>query len=151
MVRHLQRPGVLENPRGRGQLDREGCGYAYIRGRRGPSRREGAPVDAGAIDPQLEQANYNRARREQQELQIAKARGEVFDIALAESLFARMGSEIAAILDALPAKLKRLSPSVTATNLDMMQREIARSRNAAADLVERFDDFVEEYYAPSTD
>lgn len=151
MVRHLQRPGVLEKPRGRGQLDLDECRYAYIRWLRSPSQREGAPVDAGAIDPQLEQANYNRARREQQELQIAKARGEVFDIALAESLFARMGSEIAAILDALPAKLKRLSPSVTATNLDMMQREIARSRNAAADLVERFDDFVEEYYAPSTD
>ena len=39
---------------------------------------------------------------------------------------------------------------MTATTVDTMKREIARSRNAAADVVGRFDDFVEEYYAPST-
>ena len=49
-------------------------------------------VASSSKDMQLvERAKYNRARREQQELQMAQARGEVFEIALAESLFARMG------------------------------------------------------------
>lgn len=54
------------------------------------------------------------------------------------------------VLPVAPEQVIRMAGIRTST-VYTMKREIARSRNAAVDVVERFEDFVEEYCAPSTD
>ena len=92
MVRHLQGRGVFPKPKGPpASLISTNAGtppFADYAVPRGETVRSGRRT---GHRPQIERAKYNRARREQQELQMAQARGEVFEIALAESLFARMG------------------------------------------------------------
>jgi phage terminase Nu1 subunit (DNA packaging protein) len=43
-----------------------------------------------------------------------------------------LGSQISAILETIPAKLKRSVPTLTYTDLEIVRKEIIKTQNAAA-------------------
>ena len=58
--------------------------------------------------------------------------GETAPIAALEWALTSVCAQIGAVLETLPAKLKRHLPQLTAADLHLVQTEIARCRNAAA-------------------
>lgn len=58
--------------------------------------------------------------------------GETAPIAALEWALSSICSQIGAVLETLPAKLKRHLPQLTAADLHLIQTEIAKCRNAAA-------------------
>ena len=108
------------------------------------------PDEEEALNPIAEKSKLDQAKRIGQEINNKKAVGDVFPIEAGGFVFARIGAEIAAILESLPAKIKRLMPTMTATQLDMVKLEIAKARNSAVSVNERFDEFIEEHYTQPT-
>lgn len=104
------------------------------------------PVEDTGLNPVTEKALLDRSRREGQDLVNERRRSEVFPIEIAEFVFSKMGAEISAILESLPAKIKRLLPTTTATQMDAIRKEIAKARNTAADVNDHFDEYLEEYF-----
>lgn len=94
-----------------------------------------------------EKAKLIQAKRIGQDLQNEKLKGNLFPLIAGEYLFSRIASEIAAVLDSLPAKIKRVAPKMTATQVDEVKKEIAKATNACANVVERLDEFLEEHYS----
>lgn len=97
------------------------------------------------LNPVVEKALLDRARRQGQEIANEVKLGRLFPTEIAGFVIARMGVEIAAILESLPGKIKRQLPMMTATDVHMVQVEIAKCRNAAANVHELFDEFIGEY------
>jgi len=98
------------------------------------------------LNPIDEQAKLNREKRIGQQLANDQKMGNVFPIVAAEYVFSRMGAEIAAILESLPAKIKRTMPKMTATTVNEIKKEIAKARNSAVSVNEKFDEFLEDHY-----
>ena len=98
-------------------------------------------------NPIEEKMLLDRSRRVGQELQNEVKRGNLFPTVAGQYVISRMGVEIAAILETLPAKITRRAPKMTASQLDNIREEISKARNIAADVHERFDEFLEEHYA----
>jgi phage terminase Nu1 subunit (DNA packaging protein) len=67
-----------------------------------------------------------KALKEQQIL------GELAPIAALEWALTSVCAQISAVLETLPAKLKRRLPQLTSADLHLVQTEIAKARNAAA-------------------
>ena len=67
-----------------------------------------------------------KALKEQQIL------GELAPIAALEWCLTSVCAQISAVLETLPAKLKRRLPQLTSADLHLIQTEIARARNAAS-------------------
>lgn len=84
------------------------------------------------LDLARERAGLARAQRERIEMLNAQAKRELLPVALLERVLARLARQIAGTLEALPVQLKRQSPNLSAEDLDLINREIARIRNAAA-------------------
>lgn len=87
----------------------------------------------GKINGAEEKALLDRAKRVSLETKNEKAAGELLPVVVAELVFAQMGAEVSAILDPLPGALKRLMPTMTATQVDLVRKEIARAKNTACD------------------
>lgn len=107
------------------------------------------PDGEGLINPALEKALFDREKRIGQELSNDKQKGNLFPLSAAGFVFARVGTEMAAVLESLPSKIKRVMPKMTATHLNEVKKEIAKARNSCADIPDRLDEFLDEYYAPS--
>ena len=100
--------------------------------------RDAAPalmqVSSERLDPAQEIARANKERAEQIALKNAVLRHEQAPVwAVVSAIEKRMG-EISAILDAIPAELKRANPSLTQTDIAMVKRALARARNSAAEV-----------------
>lgn len=95
-------------------------------------------------DPIAEQARLARAKAEAQEMKNAVTRGELIPAAIAGELFGKLGSEMAAVLDSLPANIKRRVPSLTATDLEYIKAEIVRAQNSAAEVDRYLDEFADD-------
>lgn len=96
------------------------------------------------LDPATEQARLAKERADSIALKNARARGELIPADVAGLLFGRIGAEMAAVLDALPAKIKRRAPGLTATDLEFIKTEIVRAQNAAAEIDRYLDELIDE-------
>jgi phage terminase Nu1 subunit (DNA packaging protein) len=101
----------------------------------------------GKINPLLEKARLDREKRIGQELTNDLAKGNLFPITAAEHVFSRVGVEMASILESLPAKMKRIMPKMSATQLNEVKKEIAKARNSCVGVADRLDEFIEEHYS----
>jgi phage terminase Nu1 subunit (DNA packaging protein) len=86
-----------------------------------------------------EQGELMRARTQNLEadtrlkgLREAQLRNELAPIDALTWALSATCSQIAAILETIPAKLKRALPNLTATDLNIIRKEIAKAQNAAA-------------------
>lgn len=89
---------------------------------------------ASDLDLTEERARLARAQSERIEMENAVKRGELAPIDTLRDALVPVVAQIAAILDAVPVKLKRESPQLTATDLDIIKREIAKAQNIAAEV-----------------
>ena len=89
---------------------------------------------AGELDLTEERARLARAQSERIEMELAVRRGELVHTSAVTERLADAAAQIAAILDSIPVKLKRESPHLTATDIDIVKREIAKARNLAAEV-----------------
>ena len=64
--------------------------------------------------------------------------GQLAPIAALEWALGNVCSQISGVLEALPAKLKRRLPQLTAADVHLIQSEIAKARNAAASATIQF-------------
>ena len=108
-------------------------------------RLEGSGGDEESLDPQKEKTLLDREKRIGQELTNDKNRGDSFPTKLAGYVMSTICSEMVAVLESLPAKLKRVMPKMTATQMTLIKKEIAKCRNSAADVEEKLDDIIEQY------
>lgn len=88
-----------------------------------------------------EQGELMKARTENLEADTALKRlkeqqvlGELAPINVLEWALSSICAQIGATLETLPAKLKRRLPQLNAADLDIIRKEIAKARNAAADV-----------------
>lgn len=83
------------------------------------------------------------ARREWQELKNAQMRKELAPVHIIQWTLGKAASQISAILDALPMQLKKRNPKLTASNIELIKREIIKTQNAAAQITIDFDEYDE--------
>lgn len=86
-----------------------------------------------AIDFHHERARLTRAQAEGQELKNRVARGEYAKVELLLFAVAKIASQVNAALGALPMKIKRLQPKLSASEIRAIQSEIVNLQNAVAD------------------
>ena len=82
-----------------------------------------------------------RAQREGQEIKNSQLRNELAPVHLIEWTLGKVGSQISAILGALPLQLKKRNPKLTATNIETIRREIVKAQNIAAQVTVEFDEY----------
>lgn len=70
----------------------------------------------------------------------AERRRELAPVAVLEVVLARVGRQIAGILEALPIQIKRHSTAITTEDLQIIEREIVRARNLAANIELKLDE-----------
>ncbi|WP_160153334.1 terminase small subunit [Microbulbifer sp. ALW1] len=102
------------------------------------------PDDGDGLNPVLEQARLAKERADGLALKNKQARGELIPVEIAGPLFGKIASEMAAVLDALEAKIKRRVPSLTATDMEFIKAERVRAQNAAADVDRLLDELLDE-------
>ena len=88
---------------------------------------------ASDLDLTEERARLARAQSERIEMENAVKRGELAPIDTLRDVLVPVVAQITAHLDAIPGKLKREAPHLTATDLEIVAREITRARNLAAE------------------
>ena len=81
------------------------------------------------------------AQVEGQELKNSQLRKELAPVAVIEWTLGKVGSQIAAILDALPLQLKKRNPKLTASNIELITREIVKTQNIAAQVTVDYDEY----------
>jgi terminase small subunit / prophage DNA-packing protein len=87
---------------------------------------------AGDLDLTEERARLARAQSERIEMENAVKRGELAPIDTLRDAIIPAMTQISALMDAIPVKLKREAPHLTATDLEIVKREIANAMNLAA-------------------
>jgi phage terminase Nu1 subunit (DNA packaging protein) len=102
--------------------------YAYIR----RLREQAAGRFSGeGLDLATERALLAREQRIKIEMQNEVSRREMAPVTLIEEVLAKVGRQIAGILESIPVQLKRRS-SLTADDLEYITGEIVKARNLAA-------------------
>jgi phage terminase Nu1 subunit (DNA packaging protein) len=148
-VRKLVENGVLPRAKARRGLDIDACRFAYINYLRG--------LASGQINPALDPANLandelSRAEREAklrlvqeqadgQALKNAQARRELAPVQLISWTLARVGSQISAIFDSIPLKVKKLMPKLSASDIEVIKRELIKAQNAASRVTVDLDEY----------
>jgi len=94
----------------------------------------GGRLAAGDLDLATERAALARVQRERIEMANAVTRKELAPVVVIAEVLARVGRQIASILEALPPAIKRRAQSLTADDLLEIEKEIVKARNLAANI-----------------
>lgn len=98
-------------------------------------------VASGDLDLAAERAALARAQRERIEMANAVTRRELAPVSVIAEVLARVGRQIASILEALPPAIKRRALSLTPDDLLEIEKEIVKARNLAASIKLDLSDF----------
>ena len=121
-VSDLQRRGVLKsNVTGKAWL------LAYCE-----QLRQEAAGRAGKLAEA--RAALDNERREEIAMRNAIKRAEYAPVALIEQVLARVGRQVAGVLDGLVPSIRLRWPDVTSDQLQIIEGEVARARNTAAQI-----------------
>lgn len=105
----------------------------------------GGRLAAGDLDLATERAALARVQRERIEMANAVTRKELAPVAVIAEVLARVGRQIASILEALPPAIKRRAESLTPDELQEIEKEIVKARNLAASITLDLSDLAEGY------
>jgi len=134
-VAELLKIGILPTAKGVGALDIDACRVAYLRYLRGVPNRsvndDPLPSSEGLLDLEQERAREAKERTDKLAMENAERRGELAPVEVLRDAQANNCGQHAAIFDAIPAKIKRRVPRLTANELDLIRKEIAKARNLA--------------------
>ena len=109
--------------------------------RRELAKLQRAAGNADPIDYGMERARLVRAQADHQELRNAERRREVADVDLLTHALSKSVAAVVATLDALPGNIKRSLPSLTASEIEVARREVAKCCNAIAETEIDLSDF----------
>jgi len=84
------------------------------------------------------------AQAEGQEIKNAQLRKELAPVHLLEWVVGKAGAQISAILDAIPMQLKKRNAKLTASNIELIRRDIVKAQNAAAQMTVDIDAYYQE-------
>lgn len=90
-----------------------------------------------------EKLRLTKAQADGQEIKNAQQRRELAPIKVIEWVLGRVGGEISALLDALPMQMKKRNPKLTAADIEVVKRDIARAMNAAARITVDLDEYLD--------
>lgn len=88
----------------------------------------------GGLDLEVEKARLAAAQADKIEMENEVRRGEVALVSVLEAVLSQTGSTVSAILDSIPSTLKRRISTLSASDVLIVETEIARARNAIAAL-----------------
>ncbi|CAM4135722.1 terminase small subunit [Pseudomonas sp. S 311-6] len=97
-------------------------------------RVKGKPADGDGLDLEAEKARLAAAQADKIEMENEVRRGEVALVSVLETVLSQTGSTVSAILDSIPSTLKRRISTLSASDVLIVETEIARARNAIAAL-----------------
>ena len=83
------------------------------------------------------------AQAEGQEIKNAQLREELAPVDLLRWVLGKVGGQVSAIFDALPMHLKNRNPKLTASNIEMIQRDVAKVQNLAAQMTVDLDEYYQ--------
>jgi phage terminase Nu1 subunit (DNA packaging protein) len=118
----------------RGILPAEGTGHAwllaYCENLRGVAA--GRMSEDGDSDLVAARTRLANEQADAQAMKNAVTRQELAPVVLIEQVLSTAGGKVAGILDTVPATVKRRLPHLTASEVEIVAREIAKARNIAA-------------------
>jgi phage terminase Nu1 subunit (DNA packaging protein) len=141
-IRGLVKEGVLPAGKGYGGLDESACRLAYIRYLRGKATSQVRESELDTEGLELEELKLRRAQRINYELKNAQLQSKVAPVAIIEQVLGRVCGQLVAILDSAPLQIVRQVPSLSASAVEIMKRELAKARNAAADVTVHLDELI---------
>ena len=107
---------------------------AIIANRLAAAERRQGKKEASISDATVEKARLVKEQADHAELKNAKMRGELAPIQIIETTLAGAAAQIAAVLETIPMKLKRRNPSLTASDIEIIKKEITAVQNMAAEV-----------------
>ena len=81
------------------------------------------------IDYLWEKARLTRAQADREEIRLKIDRGRVARVELVSFAVANLASQVSANLATLPAKIKRLQPSLSSTDIHDIRHEVVKVQN----------------------
>jgi len=87
---------------------------------------------AGDLDLATERARLAREQADKIAMQNAQSRRELAPVVMMTEVLAKAGTRAASILEAIPGQVRRRLPSMPATEIQVIEREIAKARNLCA-------------------
>lgn len=122
----------------RGILPRNGSGFDWLRGYCSHIREMAA---GRSLVLEQERARLACEQADKVAMQNAITRREYAPVEVLEMVIGKVGRQIAETLEALPVQLKRRSSHLTVEDLEIIQGEIAKARNLAANMQIELDEF----------
>jgi phage terminase Nu1 subunit (DNA packaging protein) len=118
----------------RGILPPEATGHAWLLAYCGNLREvaAGRMSEDGDSDLVAARTRLANEQADAQAMKNAVTRQELAPVILIEQVLSTAGSKVAGILDTVPATVKRRLPHLTANEVEIVAREIAKARNIAA-------------------
>ena len=96
-----------------------------------------------ALEAEREKTLLTREQRIGQELKNAQTRRELAPVQVIEWTLSRIGSQISAIFDSIPLKVKKLMPKLSASEIELIKREVVKAQNAAARVTVDLDEYYD--------
>lgn len=88
----------------------------------------------GSGSPATEKARLDRLRADQVEFDLELKRGNYAPIEVLEYAIADVSSQMVAIYEGLPKRIKNSAPFLRAREIKIIQKEITKARNLAANI-----------------
>lgn len=92
----------------------------------------GDPKPNDSLDLTRERARLAREQADATAIKNAQARNELAPISLLTVVLGKVCTRIAAILETIPGNVKRRVPRLTASEVELIKREIVKAQNIAA-------------------
>jgi phage terminase Nu1 subunit (DNA packaging protein) len=101
-------------------------------GKRPGAGRKKGPVSSAAQDFAIHRAEKEKHLATLRRLEAEEREGNLMPVDTLRDVMASVATQIGAIMDAIPVRLKREAPHLTATDIEIVKREIAAAMNAAS-------------------
>ena len=101
-------------------------------GKRPGAGRKKGPTSSAAQDFAIHRAEKEKHLATLRRLEAEEREGNLMPVDTLRDVMANVAAQIGAIMDAIPVRLKREAPHLTATDIEIVKREIAAAMNAAS-------------------
>jgi terminase small subunit / prophage DNA-packing protein len=130
-VRNLITGGVLPKHKGRAGYSLDACRVAYIEHLRGPGGKV-EPTDEESLDLERERAKNLQLDSELKQRKLDHIDRTVAPIHILEWVLSHLSTQLSAILGAIPQKVRRRAPRLSASEVLLIEKEVVKCQNLAA-------------------
>lgn len=146
-VRELVKCGAIPASTGTGGYSLADCRLSYIRYLRGLAggqvRPEPPPSGGAVLDQEQERARLLKEQADAMGMKNAITRKEWAPIQAIEWAAAKAAAQVSAVLEGIPAIIRRRFPSVPVGVIDAIDREIVKCQSIASRVAVNFDEYMD--------